>query len=292
MKDIKSEPFLEEVKRNYTALINRHIADPEQHLRVFNPDSIYLPTKKIGKNNPKAAKMEADNAARQEWNRTADMALVSGIEEAKILEVKKEEIHQKASQSIKAHGWLPNLFRCIVNKAKEFLQNLIRQTELPPKPVLNLDMAEFHTMQKLMIRVQDRAREIRSLQEEVPGLKTQLVETKGIFKGRERKELEAKIRRTEEKISAMLEALPEILKKDGYPDVQAFMATYRKAEAVVENYNRELAEWERKVREKGKPAEKEQSAPPGRESVLKRLRQLQAEGKSQKPKRKTHDMER
>ena len=27
---------------------------------------------------------------------TADMALVSGIEEAKILEVKKEEIHQKA----------------------------------------------------------------------------------------------------------------------------------------------------------------------------------------------------
>ena len=86
--------------------------------------------------------------------------------------------------------------------------------------------------------------------------------------------------------------LPSILKEDGYPDVRAFMATSRKAEAVVENYNRELAEWERKVREKGKPAEKEQSAPPGRESVLKRLRQLQAEGKSQKPKRKTHDMER
>ena len=253
----KSEPFLEEVKRNYTALINRHIADPEQHLRVFNPDSIYLPTKKIGKNNPKAAEMEADNAARQEWNRTADMALVSGIEEAKILEVKKEEIHQKASQSIKAHGWLPNLF-------------------------------------KLMIRVQDRAREIRSLQEEVPKLKTQLAETKGIFKGRERKELETKIRRTEEKISAMLEALPEILKEDGYPDVRAFMATYRKAEAVVEQYNRELAAWERQVREKGKPAEKEQAAPPQKESVLKRLRQLQAEGKTQKPKpkRKTHDMER
>ena len=174
------------------------------------------------------------------------------------------------------------------------MQNLIRQTELPPKPVLNLDMAEFRTMQQLMIRVQDRAREIRSLQEEVPKLKTQLAETKGIFKGGERKELEVKIRRTEEKISAMLEALPEILKEDGYPDVRAFMATYRKAEAVVEQYNRELAAWERQVREKGKPAEKEQAAPPQKESVLKRLRQLQAEGKTQKPKpkRKTHDMER
>ena len=65
------------------------------------------------------------------------------------------------------------------------------------------------------LRVQDRAREIRSLQEEVPKLKTQLAETKGIFKSRERKELETKIQRTEEKISAMLEELPEILKEDG-----------------------------------------------------------------------------
>ena len=61
--------------------------------------------------------------------------------------------HEKTSQSIKSKGWLPSLFRSIVNKAKEFLQNLIRQTALPPKPVLNLDMAEFGTMQKLMIQV-------------------------------------------------------------------------------------------------------------------------------------------
>jgi len=76
-----------------------------------------------------------------------------------------------------------------------------------------------------------------------------------------------------------LDKLPDVLKEDGYPDVQAFMATYRKAEAVVEQYNRDLAAWERQVREKQKPAQKEQAKPPERESVLKRLRQLQAEGK-------------
>lgn len=64
------------------------------------------------------------------------------------------------------------------------------------------------------------------------------------------------------------------------------------ADAVVENYNRELAEWERKVREKGKPAEKERHAPSERESVRDQLRRLQAEGRTQKPKRKTHDRER
>ena len=109
---------------------------------------------------------------------------------------------------------------------------------------------------ELMIRVQDRAREIRSLQDEVPKLKAQLAETKGIFKGKERKALETQIQQREEKISAMLETIPDILKDDGYPDVQAFMATYCKAEVIVNNYNRELAEWERKVKEKSRPAEK------------------------------------
>lgn len=93
----KSESFLREVKEVYTELINRHISDPEQQLKVFDKNSVYLPTKKIGKNNPKAEEIAADNATRQEWNRTADMALVSGIEEAKILEIKQTEIHDKVT---------------------------------------------------------------------------------------------------------------------------------------------------------------------------------------------------
>lgn len=156
----KSESFLREVKEVYTELINRHISDPEQQLKVFDKNSVYLPTKKIGKNNPKAEEIAADNATRQEWNRTADMALVSGIEEAKILEIKQTEIHDKVSSSIRKSGWLPNLFRRIVDKAKDFLQNLIREHGIPPKPMLSIDMTEFRTMRNLMIRVQDEARAI------------------------------------------------------------------------------------------------------------------------------------
>ena len=85
----KSEAFLEGEKEFYTALINSYISDPEQHLKVFDNNSVYLPTKKIGKNNPKEAEIKADNEARQEWNRTADMALVTGIAEAKIMEIKQ-----------------------------------------------------------------------------------------------------------------------------------------------------------------------------------------------------------
>lgn len=103
----KTEAFISEAKEVYTELINSHISDPEQRLKVFDKNSVYLPTKKIGKNNPKATEIEADNTARQEWNRTADLALVSGIEEAKILEIKQTEIHDKAgvSPSVKTVGF-------------------------------------------------------------------------------------------------------------------------------------------------------------------------------------------
>lgn len=131
------------------------------------------------------------------------------------------------------------------------------------------------------------------MQEEVSKRKAQLAETKGIFKGKERRTLETQIQQTGTKISDMMDALPDILKNDGYSDVQVFMATNRKAEAAVEQYNRDLAAWERQVKEKSIPTAKERYAPPERKSVCDQLRRLQAEGRQRsQPKRKSHDRER
>ena len=275
----KSETFLEGEKEFYTALINSYISNPEQHLKVFDKNSVYLPTKKIGKNNPKEAEIKADNEARQEWNRTADMALVTGIAEAKIMEIKQTEIQDKASDSI----------RKSVGKAKDFLQNLIREQDMPPKPTLNINMTEFRIMQQLMIRVQDSAKEIKHLQNRVlPKLKQELKDTTGLFKGKERKALAEKIQQTENEISVKLDKLPDILKEDGYPDVQAFMATYREMEGVVERYEREVWEYNLKLKQKEKPAKK----PPEKQSVREHLRQLQEQGKQQSHKKKSFDRER
>lgn len=146
---------------------------------MFDKNSVYLPTRKIGKNNPKEEEIKADNAARQEWNRTADMALITGILEETILEIKQTQIHEKVSQSIRDSGWLPNLFRSIVSRAKDLLQNLIREQSMPPKPTLDIDMAGFCHMRNLMIKLQDRTKEIKHLQDKVlPELKQQLAETK------------------------------------------------------------------------------------------------------------------
>jgi len=49
-------------------LIGRHsfIRQESEKLSVFQQGGVYLAMKKIGKNNPKAEEIKADNAARQE----------------------------------------------------------------------------------------------------------------------------------------------------------------------------------------------------------------------------------
>ena len=291
----KNELFLDEAKQFYTALINRHIHDPERRLKVFDPNSVYLPTKKIGKNNPKAAEIEADNAARQDWNRTADMALVSGIAESKIIEIRNEHVYNEATRSVQKHGWLPGLFRGIIQKAKELLQVLIRETEIPPKPTLSVDMAEYRKMQKLMGKVQAEARAIKQLMHgELPKLEKKLAETTGLFKGKERKVLQEKIAGVQREIDRRMDRLPGILKEDGYPDVQAFKRTYDAATALVEQYNRDLAAWERQVNGEMQPQQK----PPEKESIRKKLRDMEAEAKRrndarrQKPRHRSYDYDR
>ena len=58
-------------------------------------------------------------------------------------------------------------------------------------------------MQRLMIRVQDRAKEIKNLQDNVlPKLNEQLKDAAGIFKGKERKTITAQIQQMKKTPSA------------------------------------------------------------------------------------------
>ena len=75
--------------------MNLYVKDDKQKLQVFERGGIYLATKKIGKNNPKAQEIESDNQKRQEWNRTVDVALISGVSEPHILEVKRKQISSR-----------------------------------------------------------------------------------------------------------------------------------------------------------------------------------------------------
>ena len=189
----KNDAFTREVKEMFTEIINSHVKEESEKLSVFQQGGVYLATKKIGKNNPKEAEIRADNAARQEWNRTVDVALVEGVPEEDILTVKREKITDKTLQSIRTHGWLPDMFQQIIRGAKDFLQEMIFKFKLPPKPVPKIDLQEWNDMRKLMEKLQKQSQAMKSTQQELSLLKKQLSETTGFFKGKVRKSLEGKI---------------------------------------------------------------------------------------------------
>lgn len=121
----KQESFLDEAKVFYTDLINQMVIDDKDRLSIFDKNGPYLATKKIGKNNPKAAEIEADNEIRMEWNRTVDCAIVSGVPEAEILELKKIAITDRVKESVEQNGNKPEMFGDIVSAAILLLERLI-----------------------------------------------------------------------------------------------------------------------------------------------------------------------
>lgn len=147
---------------------------------------------------------------------------------------------------------------------------------------------------KVMVKVQDEARLIKRLKDvEKPKLEKQLSEITGLFKGKERKALTEKIERMQKEIDRRLQKIPDILKEDGYPDVQAFKRLYDNATILVEQYNRDLATWERQIN-----GEKPKQKSPEKESIRKKLRDMEAEAKRrndarrQQPRPRSHDYDR
>ena len=123
----KQESFLDEAKVFYTDLINQMVIDDKDRLSIFDKNGPYLATKKVGKNNPKAEAIKADNEIRMEWNRAVDRAVVNGVPEAEILEIKKTEITDKVKESVEQNGNKPELFGDIVKAAILLLERLIEK---------------------------------------------------------------------------------------------------------------------------------------------------------------------
>ena len=121
----KQESFLDEAKVFYTDLINQMVIDDKDRLSIFDKNGPYLATKKVGKNNPKAEAIKADNEIRMEWNRAVDRAIVSGVSETEVMELKKTEITEKVKESVEQNGNKPELFGEIVRAAILLLECLI-----------------------------------------------------------------------------------------------------------------------------------------------------------------------
>ncbi len=283
----KNEAFLNEVKCSYTELINMYVKNKKEKLQVFDRSSPYLAMKKIGKNNPKAGQIESDNEVRQRWNQTVDRALIGGIAEEKIMDIKQTEIVNKAKSSFQKQGRQPQFFMAIVQLAIVALQILIYQilktvyrendhterglphsitsgetgniqiiddkkvseTEQPlTAPPVKPALAEQYPNLNVIYRKLDNQNHAIYLKEqELAEVKRELEDTKGLFKGKQRKKLQDNINKLVSSIDDMKQQLSGIVQNYGYRNVKEFLAKYEAAQTAYGEYQRAAKAWKNSI---------------------------------------------
>lgn len=152
--EFKARSFLKGMKTLYTEHINSFLNDKDK-LKVFNNKDVYLPTKKIGKNNPKAEQIRRNNQVRMKWNSTVDEALFYQVPRKHIRTIKEEKIlknvnkfgkteiktvgglrKNKSSRESAGVGIFAGVFEKAVGMACDCLKGLIKifKGAIAPKP--------------------------------------------------------------------------------------------------------------------------------------------------------------
>ena len=257
----KEKSFLQEVKGMYTELINECVSDEKDKLQVFDKAGPYLPTKKIGKNNPKAKEIEADNALRKEWNNTVDQVLIAGGTPEEVVEFKKEYVTEKVAESIRRDENQFGIFAVILQSAIEVLKTFYRflmfrlektqkgtgENTMPEPPreaetAPTLDPAElqrakadYMLLQTLHEDLTTMNRKIYAIEKTIQNLNRQLKKFENGFTDKvlhvfDRKELRRKIASEKEKLENARERLQLFPAQHGYSSVGELEQAYQVAD--------------------------------------------------------------
>lgn len=151
------------------------------------------------------------------------------------------------------------------------MKRFVEKWKAPPKPVLNIDMSEFRSMQYLKQQLEERLRVIQQSEKYIlPRLEGKLNDAKGLFKGKERKEIQGDIAEERKRLSNMKQSLAAVVRGAGYHDVCSFMSVYNRAENEVLLYQRALEKYQKHSGE----------SEPEKQSLKETLRKLAAESRT------------
>lgn len=253
----KQEPFLDEAKVFYTDLINQMVIDDKDRLSIFDKNGPYLATKKVGKNNPKAEEIKADNEIRMEWNNVVDRAIVSGISETEVVEIKKIEITEKIRESVEQNGSKPELFGDIVKAAAALLERLIAKVM---QEVMGMQHKAGLPQQKTTAAAKKSiVEQIKAEQKSVPA-ETKRLETErppqpkpSVLAGKylRLKEIEGRLKDQNRTIfEREKKRLSSIVREYKFDSVQAFYKELKAAKREYLDYQADRAEYEKIYGEK------------------------------------------
>ena len=304
-KLFKQDDFVDAVKHFYTDLINTLVKDDKEKLHVFEENGLYLATKKIGKNNPKAEQIQTDNEYRMRWNREVDRAIVSGVAETEIQQKKKEYISDRIKESIDLFGNQPErlgiilmsavavlamLISKVLQKARELSAKLFdteqiqlqmpekesvrippeKETQpkpkIPPKPIMSAEAAAYPKLLRIYKELKRQNEIIFEAEKERNVWELERDDLKGLARFTKKGELQSRIDRKNEEIDILKTGLSGIVKRYGYQNVQEFYRAYHKSHSFYTDYKEQESHWEKAY---GKDNQREY-----KESLHERLKNL------------------
>ena len=146
--------------------------------------------------------------------------------------------------------------------------------EMPKKSELAskyLRLADIYSkLEKQNEAIYHREQQLASVEKEIAG-------TKGIFKGKQRKELQEQAEQLQSQIANMKQYLSSIVQGYGYKNVKEFLTEYRASKAEYSDYQLAVSRWEQQT---GNKAESD--------SFRSRLQQKQQEVKERENNRQSH----
>lgn len=219
------------------------------------------------------------------WNREVDRAIVSGVAEAEIQQIKKEYISDRIRESVAVFGNKPERFGIILmtavavlamliskvlQKARELSAKLFdtEQTEpqipakepvhktperettveqkIPPKPVMSAEAAAYPKLSKIYKELKRQNEIIFEAEKERNALEIERDDLKGLAKFTKKGELQSKIDRKNEEIDILKIGLSGIVKRYGYLNVQEFYRIHHESYNAYVDYKEKEADWEKR----------------------------------------------
>ena len=249
----KARSFLKGVKELYTEHINLFLEDKDK-LQVFSDKDIYLPTKKVGKNNPKAEEIKKLNEARTSWISMVDEALYCNVPRAHIKTIKDTKISRlfkkAGSQFTKVKGGIKHnqssrdnggvsifslLFLEGVELAKKCLAGLVKIYKAATVPKSPYPEVQFKEMDKAFDLMMNAHREGNYCSSKIRELEDRISRNDYKMFGGKR-ELQEQIKSLEEQKSKYKNIEVKMLRVLGFTNVRDAESEFGRMRTVMSAY--------------------------------------------------------
>ena len=123
---------------------------------------------------------------------------------------------------------------------------------MPEMPVKSELVSVYPKLSEIYSKLEEQNKAIYQREYQLAGLEKEITMAKGIFKTKQRKELQEKAEYLKIQIENMKQRLSSIVREYGYKNIQEFMTKYKMAKTEYNEYKTAFSKWEKEMEYRAK----------------------------------------